>query len=229
MKMHHLLVAAILGGFFVFTFAVGCSNSPTEAEFTQGDGESWISGDDDLTITKKKAVKKKTKKKAKRVYKGKVTRKKKAVAKKKVSKGIGHVTYKKKAFRKKTATQEAEPSDAPFSFGVIVQDVPGVRYATLNVGDAEGSEYWRIAYLYESPDLKNGTDANGTTGILMRGELDQLDLNQAEISVQELAEYLAMGETFIHIITSDPEEEMAGQLMEVDQTPLRKKVEEDPN
>ena len=77
MKLHHLLVAAILGGFFVFTFAVGCSNSPTETQFTQGDEEFWTTGDDEVTITKKTPKKKtKAKKKAARVYKTRAKKKK---------------------------------------------------------------------------------------------------------------------------------------------------------
>ncbi len=61
-------------------------------------------------------------------------------------------------------------------------------------------------------------------GLLMRGEISQSDLNQAEVSVMELADYLAMGEAFINIATlAYPEGEIAGQLMEVDMTPLKRK------
>ena len=210
MKLHHLLVVAILGGFFVFTFAVGCSNSPTETQFTQGDEGSWTAGDGDFTITKK-AVKRKTKKKAARVYKTR-TKRKTAVTKTKGT-GIGHVTYRKK----RTA------EEAPFFFAVVVRDLTGIINATLNIGDAangEGSH--EVAYLYMTENGETGTDTRD--GLLMRGEISQSDLNQAEVSVMELADYLSMGEAFINIATlAYPEGEIAGQLREVDMTPLKRK------
>lgn len=212
MKLHHLLVVAILGGFFVFTFAVGCSNSPTETQFTQGDEDFWTTGDDEITITKKKvAAKKKVKRKATRVYKAKAKRK--AAVKKTAGTGIGHVTYRKKRV----------PSEAPFFFGVVVRDLTGIINATLNIGHlVNGNGSREVAYLYMAENGETGTDTRN--GLLMRGEISQADLSQAEISVMDLAHYLSEGEVFINIATlMYPEGEIAGQLMEVDMTPLKKK------
>lgn len=212
MKLHHLLVVAILGGFFVFTFAVGCSNSPTETQFAQGDEGFWTTGDDDITITKKKvAAKKKVKKKATRVYKARI--KKKAAAKKTAGTGLGHLTYRKKRVE----------GEAPFFFGVVVRDLSEIINATLNIGHAEnGTGSREVAYLYMAENGETGTATR--TGLLMRGEISQSDLNQAEISILDLVHYLSEGEVFVNVATvMYPEGEIAGQLMEVDMTPLRKK------
>ena len=79
-----------------------------------------------------------------------------------------------------------------------------------------------MAYLYMTENGETGTDTRD--GLLMRGEISQSDLNQAEVSVMELADYLSMGEAFINIATlAYPEGEIAGQLREVDMTPLKRK------
>ena len=204
MKLHHLLVLAILGGFVAFALAVGCSNeNPVGSQLTQGAGE--LATDDDVGITTVK--KKKTKKKATRVFKKRAKRKTALVER---GRGIGHLAYR---------TGQDGP---PFTYGVIVQDLKGVTRVTLEIGEF-GEPGWRIAYLYLSED-QYGVDAGPLTGMRISGEITEEELYKQELTPEDLAEYLMMNQVFMEVATRDhPDGAIGGQLREVDETPLRVK------
>jgi len=205
MKLHHLLVLVVLGGFVAFAFAVGCSTeNPMASAIGQSSGES-------VSPTKKKAaVKKKTKRKATRVFKSRMKGAGEVPPVETPAFGLGHVSY-----------RSDELGGMEFDYSLIVKNLEHITGAHLHYAP-EGENGRIVAPLYRS-ETTDGVDADGTTGLLVSGVIREEDLVEFQITADELAAYLREDQIYVNVHTlAHPSGEIRGQLKEVDQTPLKK-------